>query len=441
MFDTRFFSNYLHFNQLVKKNTRGMNILDKIFTNCAEFYGEASILPPLGRSDHSCVLITSSGPQRAPVGYKLVSHRVFKDATYDFIASDLININWRILYRTDDIQAQADLFYAALTETIERHAPVQQCRFKNNDKPWITAAFKNLVFTRNEAFNTGDEALYRKLRNSVNRSRKALHSVYYNDRVCQLKKENNKMWWKEMKSLCQLKNDNKNCFENVCFNGESVNYGQLPDVINNFLVSVSDAVPALSPDILNVARSNLDALPLEYLVSEYEAYRVLCKLKVGKASLSDNITNKLLRVLADVLAAPLCALINTSLRQGKVPEQWRIARISPIPKTFPVRNVETDVRPIAVTCPMSKVADYFISTFFDEHFSDLLDVNQFGSTKARSTTLALIKFSHILFDAADESTNIIRVLFIDFKRAFELIDHNILHDKLKQNAFPQHILT
>ena len=69
----------------------------------------------------------------------------------------------------------------------------------------------------------------------------------------------------------------------------------------------------------------------------------------------------------------------------------------------------------------------------------LIDNNQFGSTKKRSTTHALIRFSHDLFLASDEPGNIIRVLFVDFAKAFDLIDHNILMRKFIDNDFPLHL--
>ena len=78
---------------------------------------------------------------------------------------------------------------------------------------------------------------------------------------------------------------------------------------------------------------------------------------------------------------------------------------------------------------------FFIAKFFDEHFDDCQDVNQFGSTRDRSTTLPLIKLSHVLFEAADDNRNIIRVLFVDFKKAFEFIDHNVLSKKLSECGF------
>ena len=41
----------------------------------------------------------------------------------------------------------------------------------------------------------------------------------------------------------------------------------------------------------------------------------------------------------------------------------------------------------------------------------------------------------MLFEAADDNRNIIRVLFVDFKKAFEFIDHNVLSKKLSECGF------
>ena len=142
--------------------------------------------------------------------------------------------------------------------------------------------------------------------------------------------------------------------------------------------------------IVNLKRECV-CCPDMYIVSEFDVYNVLCRLKEGKASLNDCIDNTLLRTLADVLAAPICSVINSSIREGFIPEQWKISRVSVLPKVKPIRNIENDIRPISITCPISKVAEFFIAKFFDEQFDDCQDVNQFGSTRDRSTTLALIK--------------------------------------------------
>jgi len=46
---------------------------------------------------------------------------------------------------------------------------------------------------------------------------------------------------------------------------------------------------------------------------------------------------------------------------------------------------------------------------------------------------------HELFVAADCSQNITRILFVDFSKVFDVIDHNILLDKFISNDIPEHI--
>lgn len=140
-----------------------------------------------------------------------------------------------------------------------------------------------------------------------------------------------------------------------------------------------------------------------------------------------------------MLAGPLCAIINCSIRTGTVPLQWKLSRVSPIPKCHPPIHIESDLRPIAVTSSLSKVAESFICQFFNSHFNNNLDDNQFGCTPGRSTTLALIKLTHYLFTSFNRSEMFGRILFIDFKKGFDLINHNVLYRKMINLNLPLHL--
>ena len=112
------------------------------------------------------------------------------------------------------------------------------------------------------------------------------------------------------------------------------------------------------------------------------------------------------------------------------------SRITPVPKVIHASCVERDFRPISITCPIACVAERVVASFFDEHFDSHQDPNQFGVTRERSTTLALVKLCHFIFSASDDSFNFINILFVDFTKAFDLIEHGVLYNKFVACDFP-----
>lgn len=437
--DCNLLNKYLHFKQLVQHSTRGDNILDKIFTNHCEFFCVPIILPPLGRSDHFCVFLNSLSQNRPPVGRRTIYHRNLSVPILNDIGKDLVQVNWSEMYLQDDCQLQADYFYSVVHAVIDNHAPVEKCVLKNNDKPWITPKFISFVKQRNTAFMSGNRALYKRLRNTVNRLRLKLQRQYYRKHVDSLKSDNPRMWWKSVKNICGIDSKTQTAFKGLTHQGEFVSEFDMQDVINNFFVGVGDDIEPLDKAALIELRSQLQDCPNRYIVSELAVYCALNRLKISKSTGPDMLDNRLLKYLADVLAAPVCSLINSSIRQGVVPSQWKLSRVTPIPKCSPVRNIENDFRPISITPSLAKIAESFVSSFFDEHFRHLVDINQFGCTRNRSTTFALIKFSHDLFVASDNCHNFLRILFIDFAKAFDRIDHNVLLQKFIDYHFPPHV--
>jgi hypothetical protein len=65
-------------------------------------------------------------------------------------------------------------------------------------------------------------------------------------------------------------------------------------------------------------------------------------------------------------------------------------------------------------------------SIFNSHFDNLTDINQFGCTNNRSTVHALIKLSDLFSKSSDNSNNIVRIIFVDFAEAFDLVNDNAL---------------
>ena len=65
-----------------------------------------------------------------------------------------------------------------------------------------------------------------------------------------------------------------------------------------------------------------------------------------------------------------------------------------------------------------------------QSIGEKIDKRQFGSIKNSSTTHALLSLVHHLLNETDESKNSVRIFVLDFSKAFDYIDHNILLNKL-----------
>ena len=84
-------------------------------------------------------------------------------------------------------------------------------------------------------------------------------------------------------------------------------------------------------------------------------------IKTGKATGPDNIPAWVLKDHAYTLASPLTSIFNSSLREGVLPQEWKMANVIPLPKANPPMSVEKYIRPISLTPIVAKVFESFIS--------------------------------------------------------------------------------
>ena len=136
--------------------------------------------------------------------------------------------------------------------------------------------------------------------------------------------------------------------------------------------------------------------------------------------------------LSIILAPPVTAIFNTFLQEGYVPEKGKCASITPIPKTSPERSVEKNIRLITLTCILAKELERIAMKALRKHV--LPDKKkQFGNRKNVLTIHMLVELLHQWHQVIERNSSI-RIVFLDYAKAFDCVKNNILLDKIKSTG-------
>ena len=104
-------------------------------------------------------------------------------------------------------------------------------------------------------------------------------------------------------------------------------------------------------------------------------------------------------------------------------------------------ETEDDLRPISLTPFFSKVTEHFVVMWLLSYIKDKIDFRQYGGQKGNSITHYLIEFITFILSCQDSSdqTAILAVM-VDFSKAFNRQNHNILITKLSDIGVPAWLL-
>ena len=112
-------------------------------------------------------------------------------------------------------------------------------------------------------------------------------------------------------------------------------------------------------------------------------------------------------------------------------QTWKSADVVPIPKEQNVEDISNHLRPISLTPLISKLAeDFVVSSHFGPAVLEVIDPNQFGAIPKSSATQSLTSMLHQWLEATHGTGAAVRVVLFNYRKAFDLIDHGILVQKI-----------
>ena len=165
-------------------------------------------------------------------------------------------------------------------------------------------------------------------------------------------------------------------------------------------------------------------------ISRSDVFEALIHLDTRKAAGCDSIPSIILKTCAISLMEPVFHLFSLCLRTSSIPQEWKLHKISPIPKKGDQSEV-SNYRPISLLCILSKVLESIIYNKIISFVEPLLSRNQFGFLRNRSCLSQLLTSLALVYEAIDNRQQS-DILYLDFKKAFNSVPHQELLFKLWQ---------
>ena len=244
----------------------------------------------------------------------------------------------------------------------EKHAPIRQRRVKREHKPWLTKEIKRLMYHRDYlkrqsvrfSSSTYNEA-YKRCKNKLNKLIKMTKEEYFKTKLSNA--NNSKNSWQAINELLNKKPKSTQVTQLNVDDQVITGDRNIADCFNQYFSSIGCK---LSESIQNI---NIEPMafvtPVESSfhfsrISVQEVLSALNQLNLRKSPGLDAISVKLLKDTSDVIAQPLANIFNLSLQTGIFPDDWKIAKISPVFK----EGNKTDCgnyRPISVIPVVAKL--------------------------------------------------------------------------------------
>lgn len=363
----------------------------------------------------------------------------FRKCDYELLSSLLFENSWSKVLQANNVSDATNYFYEII------HSYFDQCMPKKHRKSKVGRRYP--VWFANDIiqdikFKTKLHASWKrsncegayKLFSSVRanlKSRIAAAYVSYMECIEGNIKSNPREFWRHISSLRA-----KGGFEpNVTYEGKTLSGVAAAEAFAGFFASIFlPDVPLLSADIAYTSDNARNGNYINiFRITPSDVRCGINKLKPNSSAGPDCIPPVVLKQAKQFLCVPLCHIFNMALETGKYPSQWKVSRVTPIPKNVDKSKVE-EYRPIAVLSSPAKVFESIIHKYIISQVEKYLCNEQHGFRPMRSVETNLLTLVEFISARLDQGSQV-DVLYFDFRRAFDRVNNDILLAKLGTIGF------
>ena len=444
----------LKLHQIVDRNTRKNKILDVIIMNTSGLYNSPVIAPPilpdnpcLGQpSDHSVPVCAphTNRYTRPTRNYRIINYRPLPESSIKRFGEWIVSEQWNSINPESSPTDQAIQFEKLIKANLDKFCPEKQMKLGPKDKLFITAELKRISRLKSREYTKNGKTLkYLTLKRLFETKYKEEAQKYLHKNLEALGEAKPGQAFNVLKRLGAQPGDQQSgtSFSLPAFESESLTDQQCAERLADYFASISREFPPLNLASLTAhVQTKLQTSEKPPILSEYEVY---CKIKAAKkprSGVPSDVPKVITQEFSPELSFPVSRIINSMFQSYQWPAHWKTEHVIPIEKV-PMPDSEDDLRPISLTPFFSKVAEHFVVHWLLEHVGHKLDFRQYGGLKGNSITHYIIEFVNFILSCQDTTDQTaILACMVDFSKAFNRQNHNILITKLSEMGVPGWLL-
>ena len=144
--------------------------------------------------------------------------------------------------------------------------------------------------------------------------------------------------------------------------------------------------------------------------------------------------------MAEEVCEPLSLLFNKSMCSGAMPDDWKKANVVPVYKSGSKKEPSNN-RPISLTSVIVRIMERIIKQKMLLHMktNKLINPSQHGFLPKKSTSTNFVAYLDYITRKLDEDQPV-DVLYLDFSKAFDVVPHQRLIQKLKCYNFSSEVI-